>query len=180
MLRRITNLKSKDKETLALHDLEGVHLYDRARLLEEGIENIENLAHHNMIDLIARTRIPTSRLVDMFDQAVLYLHLGLQEDENKAFFAKLKSHGIRTATDLDFALGTPAAYESLKKIQPPLPLDQMEVIFQTLLDDDWYQYIVQWRHSNGTRKPVITDPYQFYFPAKEAAPPAAAPQQPAG
>jgi len=172
-VKKITNLRSKEKEVLELRDLEGVHLYDRARLLEEGIENIENLAHHNMIELIARTRIPTSRLVDMFDQAVLYLHLGLQDEENKAFFARLKGHGIRTATDLDFALGTKAAYNALKKIDPPLPLDQMEVIFQTMLDDDWYQYIVQWRHSSGTRKPVITDPYQFYFPAKEAAPPAA-------
>jgi hypothetical protein len=117
-----------------------------------------------MIELIARTRIPTSRLVDMFDQAVLYLHCGLQDGKNKDFYSTLKSHGIRTATDLDFALGTEAAYKSLKKIDPPLPLDQMEVIFQTMLDDDWYQYIVQWRHSSGTRKPVFTDPYQFYFP----------------
>ena len=155
---------------LALRDLEGVHLYDRARLLEEGIENIENLAHHNRIELIARTRIPTSRLVDMFDQAVLYLHLGLHEKKNKEFYTMLKSHGIRTATDLDFALGTQSAYTSLKKIEPPLPIEQMEVIFQTMLDDDWYQYIVQWRHSSGTRKPVITDPYQFYFPGRAMAP----------
>jgi hypothetical protein len=172
-VRKIANLRSKDKEVLELRDLEGVHLYDRARLLEEGIENIENLAHHNMIELIARTRIPTSRLVDMFDQAVLYLHLGLQEEENKAFFARLKSHGIRTATDLDFALVTPSAYNALQKIEPPMPLDQMEVILQTMLDDDWYQYILQWRDSSRTRKPVITDPYQFYFPSRQTAPPAA-------
>ena len=178
-VKKITNLRSKEKEVLELRDLEGVHLYDRARLLEEGIENIENLAHHNMIELIARTRIPTSRLVDMFDQAVLYLHLGLQEKENKAFFTRLKSHGIRTATDLDFALGTQAANDALKRIEPPLPLDQMEVIFQTMLDDDWYQYIVQWRHSSGTRKPVITDPYQFYFPSRQASPPADSPELPA-
>ena len=124
-----------------------------------------------MIELIARTRIPTSRLVDMFDQAVLYLHCGLQDERNKAFYKTLKSHGIRTATDLDFALGTKASFTALKKIEPPLPLDQMEVIFQTMLDDDWYQYIVQWRHSSGTRKPVITDPYQFYFPNRSSAPP---------
>ena len=37
-----------------------------------------------MIELIARTRLPTPRLVDMFDQDILYLHLGLQEDANKA------------------------------------------------------------------------------------------------
>ncbi len=169
-VKKIANMSSKEKETLSLNDLEGVHLYDRARLLEEGIENIENLAHHNMIELIARTRIPTSRLVDMFDQAVLYLHCGLQDGKNKDFYNTLKSHGIRTATDLDFALGTKAAFTALKKIEPPLPLDQMEVIFQTMLDDDWYQYIVQWRHSSGTRKPVITDPYQFYFPNRSSAP----------
>jgi hypothetical protein len=58
-----------------LTELEGVNLYDRARLSEEGVDNIENLAHHNMIHLLVQTRIPVSRLVDMFDQAILYLHL---------------------------------------------------------------------------------------------------------
>jgi hypothetical protein len=58
-----------------LTDLEGIDLYDRARLSEEGVDNIENLAYHNLIDLLVQTRIPARRLADMVDQAILYLHV---------------------------------------------------------------------------------------------------------
>jgi hypothetical protein len=169
-VRKLTNIGVKDQDVLSLNQLEGIHLYDRARLLEEGIENIENLAHHNMIELIARTRIPTPRLVDMFDQAILYLHLGLEEEENRKFLAALKSYGIRTATDLDAALGDESAYNSLKNISPSLPLDKMEVIFQAFLDDEWYDHIVQWRLSSTKRKDIIEDPYEFYYPPQQRVP----------
>ena len=68
-------------EKQTLNELEGVSLYDRTRLLEEGIENIENLAHHDLIDLVLHTRIPVPRLVDWVDQAVLYLHLGIVDTQ---------------------------------------------------------------------------------------------------
>jgi hypothetical protein len=163
-VKKLVRSGTKEEDVLSLNQLEGIHLYDRARLLEEGIENIENLAHHNMIELIARTRIPTQRVVDMFDQAILYLHLGLENEENQKFLANLKSYGIRTATDLDVALGTPSAIEALRKIDPPLPLDRMEVIFQTLLDDEWYDHVVQWRLAPRRRKEVMSNPWDFYFP----------------
>jgi hypothetical protein len=169
-VRKLTNIGEKDQDILSLNQLEGIHLYDRARLLEEGIENIENLAHHNMIELIARTRIPTPRLVDMFDQAILYLHLGLEDEENRKFLATLKSYGIRTATDLDVALGVESSYNSLKNITPSLPLDKMEVIFQAFLDDEWYDHIVQWRLSSTKRKDIIEDPYEFYYPPQQRVP----------
>ncbi len=169
-VRKLINIGAKDDDVLSLNQLEGIHLYDRARLLEEGIENIENLAHHNMIELIARTRIPTPRLVDMFDQAILYLHLGLHQEENRQFFALLKSYGIRTATDLDVALTTPAVIDSLKNIDPPLPIDRMKVIYGALADDEWYDYVVEWRLSSKQRKNVIRDPY-FFFRLPQPAPP---------
>ncbi|MDQ4070063.1 MAG: hypothetical protein M3203_11415, partial [Actinomycetota bacterium] len=61
-------------EVHPLSRLDGISLYDRAHLLEAGIENVESLAHHNIIDLMLWTRIPTARLVDFVDQAILYLH----------------------------------------------------------------------------------------------------------
>ena len=166
-VRRLTKIGNKEEEVLSLNKLEGIHLYDRARLLEEGIENIENLAHHNMIELIARTRIPAPRLVDLFDQAILYLHLGLQDEENRKFFTLLRSHGIRTATDLDVALGVQSAREGLQNIAPPQTLEKMEVIFQALFDDEWYDHLVNWRLNRPKRKKPITDPYVFYSMSKE-------------
>lgn len=126
--RFIVSLENRDP----LSRLEGITLYDRARLLEEGIENVENLAHHNLIDLILRTRIPTPRLVDLVDQAVLYLHArdgaggagasggedaggggradpaasnGKGRDEAATTLRALRGLGIRTATDLELAAG---------------------------------------------------------------------------
>jgi hypothetical protein len=84
-IKQITANRRKDggknnDEKYPLTDLEGLNHYDQARLLEEGIENIENLAHHDLVELLAYTRIPTPRLVDLFDQAILYLHLGIFDD----------------------------------------------------------------------------------------------------
>ena len=83
-----------------LSRLDGMTLYDRSHLLEVGIENIESLAHHNIVDIMLWTRIPTARLVDLVDQAILYLHLrgpvlatrqGGDTDEARRLLAR---HGI--------------------------------------------------------------------------------------
>ena len=135
-VNKIVKIGTKNWEFISLDKLEGVHLYDRARLLEEGIENIENLAHHNMIDLIARTRIPTPRLVDMFDQSILYLHLDLEKEENRKFLTILKSFGIRNATDLHVALTTPSTQRCLKKVIEEIPLTKMKIIYRSFSDDE--------------------------------------------
>jgi hypothetical protein len=58
-----------------LNQLDGLNVWYEARLLEEGIEDMENLATANLIDVILHTRVPVGRLVDWVDQATLYLHL---------------------------------------------------------------------------------------------------------
>ena len=59
-----------------LTELEGIDLYERTRLSEEGITSVEALAHHDLLDLFFKTRIPAARLVDWTDQAVLVMYLG--------------------------------------------------------------------------------------------------------
>jgi hypothetical protein len=63
-------------EPAPLTDLEGIDLYDRTRLDEEGISNIQNLAHADIVDLMSSTRIAAAQLVDWTDQAILYLRVG--------------------------------------------------------------------------------------------------------
>ena len=63
-------------EPAPLTKLEGIDLYDRTRLAEEGINNIEALAHADIVDLMSSTRISAAELVDWTDQAILYLHVG--------------------------------------------------------------------------------------------------------
>jgi hypothetical protein len=79
-----------------LTELEGIDLYERTRLSEEGITSVEALAHHDLLDLFFKTRIPAARLVDWMDQAVLVMYLGDDAELRRA----LREVGIRTASDL--------------------------------------------------------------------------------
>ena len=87
------------RERHPLDELDGVNVWMRTRFLEEGIENMQNLATANLIDLMLNTRMPISRLVDWVDQALLYLRVsGAGKDGGDR--ARLRRIGIRTATDL--------------------------------------------------------------------------------
>jgi hypothetical protein len=96
-------------DPLPLTDLEGIDLYDRARLASEGITNIEALAHSDLVELLVQTRIPAPRLVDWVDQSILYLHVPRNDivsawDDDSAVqlssYEVLRRVGIRNATDL--------------------------------------------------------------------------------
>jgi hypothetical protein len=58
-----------------LSQIDGLDLWYQARLVEEGIEDMQNLATANLVDVMLHTRVPVDRLVDWVDQAHLYLHL---------------------------------------------------------------------------------------------------------
>jgi len=89
-----------------LSDLDGLNIWYEARLLEEGIEDLQNLVTGNLVDIILHTRVPVERLVDWIDQAALQLlvdppgdedpHTRLHRDRNI-----LRRLGVRTATDLE-------------------------------------------------------------------------------
>jgi len=85
-----------------LSDLDGLTIWDQARLFEEGIEDLHGLVTANLVDVILRTRIPVDRLVDWLDQALLYLHVPPESGGRKPRQA-LRALGIRTATDLERA-----------------------------------------------------------------------------
>ena len=162
-----------------LTNLEGVTLYDRARLLEEGIENVENLAHHNLIELMVRTRIPTQRLLDLFDQAILYLHLGTEAEQIKESLQKLRGYGIRTATNMLNVYGIravsdlsrPEKIEGLNMIleaertdgqandgpghrRPDTPPKKYEVIVCALHNAEWIDFLVHWHSTSSERETV--------------------------
>ena len=143
------------EEEHPLTRLEGINLYDRSRFMEEGIENVENLAHHNLIELMLSTRISTNRLVDLFDQAILYIHLGLEPDSIMETRKQLLDYGICTVTDLEAAHDSAEkrANGDLEKLLnllkdaegQPTPLSRLQTILDTLQDDDWITYLRNWR-----------------------------------
>jgi len=62
-----------------LNQLDGLNVWYEARLVEEGIEDMQNLATANLVDVMLHTRVPVGRLLDWVDQAQLYLHLDRAE-----------------------------------------------------------------------------------------------------
>lgn len=172
-----------------LTNLDGIDLYDRARLSEEGVENIENLAYDNLIDLLVQTRIPARRLADMVDQAILYLHLrgsaapvppasdssdrlpaaaATTDDEPASALEYLRGYGIRTATDLVHVWRTKARqgsldFEAVLRAQSSEFADRVNVVVNALEDADWMPQLL-YRRAQVTQlheKPV-TDPHEFF------------------
>jgi hypothetical protein len=58
-----------------LSQIDGLNIWYEARLVEENIEDMQNLATANFVDVMLHTRVPVGRLVDWVDQAYLCLHL---------------------------------------------------------------------------------------------------------
>ena len=97
-----------------LDQLDGLNIWYEARLVEEGVEDMQNLTTMNLVDMLLHTRAPVGRLIDWIDQAFLLIHLdGVTRDQLIAARAPqamrrpsaktrvaLRRVGVRSATDL--------------------------------------------------------------------------------
>jgi GNAT superfamily N-acetyltransferase len=93
-----------------LDAIQGLSVWHQARLEEEDVENVPNLATADLVDLLLNTKIPAQRLVDWVDQAILLTYLGRIEaadgganDGIRERRDRLQKFGIRTATALECA-----------------------------------------------------------------------------
>jgi hypothetical protein len=90
----LTGLKAPEFiDRYPLTELDGLNTWHEARLMEEKIENIHNLATTSLDDLIINTNFCPLQLIDWVDQALLFIYV--QEEWRAAFLLT----GIRTATD---------------------------------------------------------------------------------
>ncbi len=92
-----------DEEQYPLRDLDGCNLWCQARLLEEGVEDMQNLVTANLVDLMVNTRMPVYRMLDWMDQAYLYLLLETPKGTDSAGRRDrrvLRGYGVRTASQL--------------------------------------------------------------------------------
>jgi hypothetical protein len=132
-------------EPQPLTDLQGIDLYDRARLESEGVTNVQALAKHDLVELMLQTQIPVPRLVDWTDQAILYLHLGGDAKDLDV----LRSRGIRTATDLR-AAHAEAAARSEQAERDFLALlggrgePRLRTIVNAIGDEEWIAALGHW------------------------------------
>lgn len=140
-----------ESEKHPLTRLEGIDLYDRARLEQEGIVNIESFAHHDLINLVLETQIPVPRLVDWMDQAILYLHVIEKDGPEQPAREKLRGYGIRTATDLLTCWEAAEKRKELaefKQLLGDTKPYRLEVVRDALLDDEWLDRVQDWRNDN--------------------------------
>ena len=156
-----------ESEKHPLTKLEGIDLYDRARLEQEGIVNVESFAHHELIRLVLETRIPVPQLVDWMDQAILYLHV--VQDPDSTELPKLQYYGVRTTTDLLScweAAERDGELEDFKKLlgggEKPY---RLKVIHDAVCDDEWLDSIKNLR-KDTPRKPQKVDAAPKSFDAK--------------
>lgn len=77
-----------------LTKLDGLNTWHEARLLEEKVESVQNLATASLKDLIINTNYSADQLVDWVDQALLFIHT------QDLWHGSFQAVGIRTATDL--------------------------------------------------------------------------------
>lgn len=189
--KRLNNFFPSLSVAHPITELEGISLYDRARLLEEGIDSVETLAHHNLIELMLQSGIPTPRLVDLVDQAILYLHVtGVVRENSDHERARgihvLRDAGIRNATDLLQVVAAQARrVEQAKEkgdqkavreatrerkrffeMLDPEPAfgttkHRMQMVLDALQDDEYLEYVKNWRLLSSSQE-IINDPEHFY------------------
>jgi hypothetical protein len=129
-----------------LRDLEGLNIWYESRLIEEGVESMQNLCSASLVDLMLKTRLPVMRVVDWLDQAYLYLHLPNSPDRpeqpppgsppQRSPRQQLRVLGIRTATDLERVWARPRSPKlasMLAKALTPENPDAVDAVVSSLL-----------------------------------------------
>jgi hypothetical protein len=142
---------------LPLSDLDGLTVWHEARLEEEDVENIPNMATVDIVDLMLSTRFPPDRIVDWVDQAILYTHLGPENEDDQGASKRhiLRTHGIRTASSLlaayhaSKAAGDQAAFEAILSADHRSPIRSL---VDALLTNPTLERIWIWRRMDFPMK----------------------------
>jgi disulfide bond formation protein DsbB len=152
-----------------LTELEEIDVFDRSTLGDEGVTNVEALAHHDLIDLMLQTRISAPRLIDWVDQAILRLYAAPPADTRSdrapadaALFSRIRPLGLRTATQLlavyrqaeqeiidDRVPGTDdfdrAALHRLVGLEPRARPSPLDTLVAAIRSEEWPDAIQRWR-----------------------------------
>jgi hypothetical protein len=156
--RQVTGLVVKGLRTESpLSALDGLTVWHEARLEEEDIENVPNMATADIVELFLSTRIPPNRLIDWVDQAILYTHLSPGGDEKDQSIrqleerrrGQLRSLGVRTATSfVELPVWDPATRQVLKsKGLDPGPLGFLQDAVKSNAN---FALVRRWRCLSGS------------------------------
>jgi hypothetical protein len=160
---------------LSLDLLDGLTVWHEARLEEEDVENVPNMATADIVELLVSTRFPAERIVSWVDQAILLTQLGTTSaisgrcsagesstgwpgiDRGKEGVARpaadlLAKHGIRTASQLiavaDATAHSPAQKRALlSTLQDREVLPNLQSLLSVIRNNDNLRLILTWHYA---------------------------------
>jgi hypothetical protein len=182
--RQVTGLVVKGLRTESpLSALDGLTVWHEARLEEEDIENVPNMATTDVVELFLNTRVPPNRIIDWVDQAILYTHLSPAGDEKdramkqdeEARRRELRRLGVRTATSLvELPVRDPATRRLLgsRKLDP----DALALVQEAIKSNDNFALVRRWRclsasslnTANGSKPLTLGNGHQVLTVTAEA------------
>ncbi|MDX8405378.1 MAG: hypothetical protein R8K50_04425 [Mariprofundus sp.] len=115
-------------DPLPLQMIEGIDLFERTRFVEVGIDNAQNLAKSNFIELIIKTPFNPREIIDWIGQARLYLYF-------KDDIIHLRKAGVRTIFNL-YALGKDEGnLETIAQLVKEVPLEKLKIVYAIIEHD---------------------------------------------
>jgi hypothetical protein len=76
---QLMNWSKPKRDDFALQMVRGINIWKEYRLEEEGIENVQNLATADLLDLAVRTHYSVRTLIDWIDQAVVLSRFSIDQ-----------------------------------------------------------------------------------------------------
>lgn len=174
-----------------LDQLDGLNIWYEARLVEEGVEDMQNLSTMNLVDVILHTRAPVGRLIDWVDQAFLLIHLDCADRDELAAARKatdpgqlnprngavtrvaLRRVGVRSATDLlkTFGPDAPGSPGGSAPSLPPESLracgldpDQLDLLVRLLGAERGLDPVWNWKDGGASRLAPVWTPATIEAP----------------
>ena len=102
----ILDMRQVEARPLPLEVIQGMQLFHRTRLSEAGIDDAQNLANTNLLELLIRTPFNPRLLIDWISQAKLYLLF-----RDRIFM--LREMRIRTIFDFQQVMSDPESEKAL-------------------------------------------------------------------
>jgi hypothetical protein len=106
---KVLNIGKPKQADLPLQMVRGINIWKEYRLEEEGIENVQNLATADVVDLVVRTHYNFRTLIDWIDQSILLSRL--TDDQVQKFSAQAVA-----LSAIDMAAASPDANDGDKTI----------------------------------------------------------------
>lgn len=123
---RLGKINRSSTEDLPLQLVRGINIWKEYRLEEEGIEDVQNLATADVIDLAVKTHYGLRTLIDWIDQSVVIIRLGKKKTD------KLWDSGIPVSA-IDLAWQSPENSDTRMNSDALAATLEMEPLFMANL-----------------------------------------------